>query len=96
MPRRRALSIRQVTGAAAQIRGHGGEVRRARAFHPTVRIPILDGRRAVVHRKKPKSHDKKQAVRDARKLIDNEFTLDDFRDQIRQFKKVGRSSRCCP
>ena len=33
--------------------------------------------------------DKKQAVEMQRKLIDNEFTLEDFRDQLRQLRKLG-------
>ena len=33
--------------------------------------------------------DKKQAVEMQRKLIENEFTLEDFRDQIRQLRKLG-------
>ena len=33
--------------------------------------------------------DKKQAVEMQRKLIENEFTLEDFRDQIKQLRKLG-------
>ena len=33
--------------------------------------------------------DKKQAEEMQRKLIENEFTLDDFRDQMRQIRKLG-------
>ena len=33
--------------------------------------------------------DKKQAEEMQRKLIDNEFTLEDFRDQMRQIRKLG-------
>jgi len=33
--------------------------------------------------------DKKQAVEMQRKLIENDFTLEDFRDQIRQIRKLG-------
>src|ERR1039458_8317356 len=33
--------------------------------------------------------DKKQAVEMQRKLIDNEFTLEDFRDQMKQLRKLG-------
>jgi signal recognition particle subunit SRP54 len=33
--------------------------------------------------------DKKQAVEMQRKLIENEFTLEDFRDQLRQLRKLG-------
>jgi len=29
-----------------------------------------------------------------RKLIENEFTLEDFRDQLRQIRKLARSVRC--
>jgi signal recognition particle subunit SRP54 len=33
--------------------------------------------------------DKKKAVEMQRKLIENDFTLEDFRDQIRQLRKLG-------
>src|SRR5450432_2226934 len=33
--------------------------------------------------------DKKQAVEMQRKLIENDFTLEDFRDQLRQIRKLG-------
>ena len=33
--------------------------------------------------------DQKQAEEMQRKLIDNEFTLEDFRDQMRQLRKLG-------
>ena len=33
--------------------------------------------------------DKKKAVEMQRKLIENEFTLEDFRDQLRQIRKLG-------
>jgi signal recognition particle subunit SRP54 len=33
--------------------------------------------------------DQKQAEEMQRKLIDNEFTLEDFRDQLRQVRKLG-------
>jgi signal recognition particle subunit SRP54 len=33
--------------------------------------------------------DQKKAVEMQRKLIDNEFTLEDFRDQLRQIRKLG-------
>ena len=33
--------------------------------------------------------DQKQAEEMQRKLIDDEFTLDDFRDQMKQIRKLG-------
>ncbi len=33
--------------------------------------------------------DKKKAVEMQRKLIENDFTLEDFRDQLRQIRKLG-------
>ena len=33
--------------------------------------------------------DKKQAVEMQRKLIENDFTLEDFRDQLKQIRKLG-------
>jgi len=33
--------------------------------------------------------DQKKAEEMQRKLIENEFTLEDFRDQIRQLRKLG-------
>ena len=39
--------------------------------------------------KAEESIDQKQADEMQRKLIDNEFTLEDFRDQLRQIRKLG-------
>jgi signal recognition particle subunit SRP54 len=37
--------------------------------------------------------DQKQAEEMQRKLIDNEFTLEDFRDQLKQLRKLGPLER---
>jgi signal recognition particle subunit SRP54 len=47
------------------------------------------GRHAQLIEKVEENIDQKQAEEMQRKLLDNEFTLEDFRDQMRQIRKLG-------
>ncbi len=77
---------------AAEIRRRGREVRRARAVPSRTARPTASWAWATSSRssRRPaRPIDKKKAVEMQRKLIENEFTLEDFRDQLRQIRKLG-------
>ena len=86
-----ALSIRQVTGQPLKFVGVGEKFDALEVFHPDrVASRILGmGDMLSFIEKAEEAIDKKQAVEMQRKLIENEFTLEDFRDQIRQIRKLG-------
>src|SRR5579862_7771330 len=86
-----ALSIRHVTGQPLKFVGVGEKFDALEPFHPDRAANRILGMGDILSfiEKAEQAIDKKQAVEMQRKLIDNEFTLDDFRDQIRQLKKLG-------
>ncbi|MBM3775843.1 MAG: signal recognition particle protein, partial [Acidobacteria bacterium] len=86
-----ALSIRHVTGQPLKFVGVGEKLDALEPFHPDRAASRILGMGDILSfiEKAQEAIDKKQAVEMQRKLIDNEFTLEDFRDQIRQLKKLG-------
>ncbi len=60
-------------------------------FHPDRVVSRILGMGDVLSmiEKVEEAIDQKQAVEMQRKLIENDFTLEDFRDQIRQLRKLG-------
>lgn len=86
-----ALSIRHVTGQPLKFVGVGEKSDAFEPFHPDRVASRILGMGDVLSfiEKAEEAIDKKQAVEMQRKLIENEFTLEDFRDQIRQLKKLG-------
>ena len=87
-----ALSIRHVTGQPLKFVGVGREVRRAGAVpsRPRGQPHPGHGRHPLASSRRPsEAIDQKKAVEMQRKLIENEFTLEDFRDQLRQIRKLG-------
>src|SRR6204780_4478139 len=86
-----ALSIRHITGQPLKFVGMGEKFDALEPFYPDRAASRILGMGDVLSfiEKAEEVIDKKQAVEMQRKLIDNEFTLDDFRDQIRQLKKLG-------
>src|SRR5580700_7090314 len=86
-----ALSIRSITGQPLKFVGVGEKSDALEPFHPDrVAERILGmGDMLSFIEKAEEAIDKKQAVEMQRKLIENEFTLEDFRDQIRQLRKLG-------
>src|SRR5579862_8463664 len=86
-----ALSIRHVTGQPLKFVGIGEKFDALEPSYPDRAASRILGMGDVLSfiEKAEEVIDKKQAVEMQRKLIDNEFTLDDFRDQIRQLKKLG-------
>jgi len=86
-----ALSIRQVTGQPLKFIGVGEKFDAFEVFHPDRVASRILGMGDVLSfiEKAEEAIDKKQAVEMQRKLIENDFTLEDFRDQIRQIRKLG-------
>lgn len=86
-----ALSIRTVTGQPLKYVGIGEKFDALEPFHPDrVASRILGmGDVLSIIEKVEENIDQKQAEEIGRKLIENEFTLEDFRDQIRQLRKLG-------
>jgi len=86
-----ALSIRHVTGQPLKFVGVGEKLDAFEAFHPDRAASRILGMGDVLSfiEKAEEVIDKKQAVEMQRKLIENDFTLEDFRDQLRQIRKLG-------
>jgi signal recognition particle subunit SRP54 len=86
-----ALSIRAVTGQPLKFVGVGEKLDALEAFHPDrVADRILGmGDMLSLIEKVSEAVDQKQAEEMQRKLIENEFTLGDFRDQMKQLRKLG-------
>ena len=87
-----ALSIRSVTGQPLKYVGVGERVDALEAFHPDrVAERILGMGDVLSLIEKVEEHiDKKQAEKMQEKLLaGDEFTLEDFRDQIKQIRKLG-------
>jgi signal recognition particle subunit SRP54 len=86
-----ALSIRSITGQPLKFVGVGEKFDALEPFHPDrVAQRILGmGDMLSLIEKVEESMDQKKAEEMQRKLIDNEFTLEDFRDQLKQIRKLG-------
>ena len=86
-----ALSIRTVTGQPLKYVGVGEKFDAMEPFHPERVVSRILGMGDVLSliEKVEQTIDQKQAEQMQRKLIDNEFTLEDFRDQIKQIRKLG-------
>src|SRR5579872_6702184 len=86
-----ALSIRHVTGQPLKFVGVGEKFDALEPFYPERAASRILGMGDVLSfiEKAEQAIDKKQAVEMQRKLIENEFTLEDFRDQLRQLRKLG-------
>jgi signal recognition particle subunit SRP54 len=86
-----ALSIRHVTGQPLKFVGVGEKFDALEPFHPDrVASRILGmGDMLSLIEKVGEAVDQKQAEAAQRRILDNDFTLDDFRDQLRQLRKLG-------
>jgi signal recognition particle subunit SRP54 len=86
-----ALSIRNVTGQPLKFVGVGEKFDALESFHPDRVANRILGMGDVLSliEKASEQIDQKKAVEMQRKLIENEFTLEDFRDQLRQVRKLG-------
>jgi signal recognition particle subunit SRP54 len=86
-----ALSIRKVTGAPVKFVGVGEKYDALEPFLPDRIVSRILGMGDVLGliERAEKTIDAKQAKELERKLRENDFTLEDFRDQLRQIKKMG-------
>jgi signal recognition particle subunit SRP54 len=86
-----ALSIRTVTDQPLKFVGVGEKSDALEPFHPDRAASRILGMGDVLSliEKVEENIDQKKAEEMQRKLIDNEFTLEDFRDQLRQLRKLG-------
>jgi signal recognition particle subunit SRP54 len=86
-----ALSIRAVTGAPIFFVGMGEKPEALEPFHPDRMASRILGQGDVLSliEKVEKAYDQKQAEQLEKKLRKNEFTLEDFRDQLQMVKKLG-------
>jgi len=86
-----ALSIRHVTGQPLKFVGVGEKFDALEPFHPDRAANRILGMGDILSfiEKAEQAIDKKSAVEMQRKLIENEFTLEDFRDQLKQIRKLG-------
>jgi signal recognition particle subunit SRP54 len=86
-----ALSIRTITNQPLKFVGVGEKFDALEPFHPDRVAQRILGMGDVLSliEKVEETIDHKQAEEMQRKLIDNEFTLEDFRDQLKQIRKLG-------
>src|ERR1700733_804622 len=86
-----ALSIRKVTGAPVKFVGVGEKYDALEPFLPDRVVSRILGMGDVLGliEKVEKHVDEKKARELERKLREDDFTLEDFRDQLRQIKKMG-------
>lgn len=86
-----ALSIRQITGQPLKFVGTGEKLDALEPFHPDRIANRILGMGDVLSfiEKVEQAVDQKQAERMQRKLLEDDFTLEDFRDQLKQLRKLG-------
>jgi signal recognition particle subunit SRP54 len=86
-----ALSIRKVTGAPVKFVGIGEKYEALEPFYPERIVSRILGMGDVLTLiEKAEQHiDQKKAAELERKLRHDDFTLEDFRDQLKQLKKMG-------
>jgi signal recognition particle subunit SRP54 len=86
-----ALSVRAVSGAPILFVGTGEKLDALETFHPErmSRRILGMGDMLTLIEKAEAAYDEKQAEALQKKLRRNEFTLEDFRDQLRVVRKMG-------
>jgi signal recognition particle subunit SRP54 len=86
-----ALSMRTVTGTAIKFCGIGEKLDALESFHPERMASRILGMGDVLSliEKAEKAFDAKQAEELQEKLVKDAFTLEDFRNQLQQIKKMG-------
>jgi signal recognition particle subunit SRP54 len=86
-----ALSIRHVTGQALKFVGVGEKFDALEPFHPDRAASRILGMGDVLSfiEKVGEAVEEKNAEELQQKILDNDFTLQDFRDQMRQLRKLG-------
>jgi signal recognition particle subunit SRP54 len=86
-----ALSIRHVTGQPLKFVGVGEKSDAFEPFYPDRAAQRILGMGDVLSfiEKAQEAFDSKKQEEMTRKLVENEFSLDDFREQIKQVRKLG-------
>ncbi|GFI61298.1 signal recognition particle protein [Clostridiales bacterium] len=86
-----ALSVRSVTGKPIKYIGMGEKMEDLEPFYPDRMASRILGMGDVLSliEKAQEAYDEKQAAEMAKKMKNNEFTLEDFLDQMQQLKKMG-------
>ena len=86
-----ALSIKAITGKPIKFAGVGEKLSDLEPFHPDRMASRILGMGDVLSfiEKAQDMVDEKKAVELEKKLRKNQFTLDDFRDQLVQIRKMG-------
>ena len=86
-----ALSIKQVTGQPVKFVGTGEKYDALELFHPDRLVSRIMGMGDILSliEKAEEVVDKKKAVELQEKMLSDSFTLEDFRDQLKQIRKMG-------
>jgi len=86
-----ALSIKQVTGQPVKFVGTGEKYDALELFHPDRLVSRIMGMGDVLSliEKAEEVIDKKKAEELTGKMLSDTFTLEDFRDQLKQIRKLG-------
>jgi signal recognition particle subunit SRP54 len=86
-----ALSVRAVTGKPLKFVGMGEKLEALEPFHPDRMASRILGMGDVLSliEKAQEAVDQEEALKLAKKLKKNSFDLDDFRNQLKQVKKLG-------
>jgi signal recognition particle subunit SRP54 len=86
-----ALSITAVTGQRVKFVGTGEKSDALETFHPDRLVSRILGMGDILSliEKAEGAIDQKKAAELQRKVMSNTFTLEDFRDQLRQVRKMG-------
>ncbi len=86
-----ALSVRHVTGKPIKYIGVGEKLDTIEPFHPDRMASRILGMGDVLSliEKAEAAYDEKQAAELERKMREQSFTLDDFRDQFKQIRNMG-------
>jgi len=90
-----AISMRAVTGVPIKFLGVGEKVDALEIFHPdrlASRILGMGDMLSLIE-KAEMAIDQDEAQKVAEKLLDGDFTLEDFLDQLQQIKKMGPLSQ---
>ncbi|MDP8999898.1 MAG: signal recognition particle protein Srp54, partial [Myxococcota bacterium] len=86
-----ALSVKEVTGASVRFAGVGEQMDKFEEFRPDGMASRVLGMGDVVGLMKDFQEvvDEKEATEKAMKMLEGQFTLDDFLEQIRMIQKMG-------
>jgi signal recognition particle subunit SRP54 len=86
-----ALSVKAVTGVPIKFIGVGEQLDRLEEFHPDRMAGRILGMGDIVSlfEKAQKEFDEEEMLRQQEKMQQGKFTLEDFRKQMRQIKKLG-------